>query len=613
MSNILPDDVDFFQTEGEERFYNFLKHVAKPEGRFLSWYLPDLKGREPDFIMFSKDVGLIIFEIKDWALNQIIEANPQYFVLNIAGKPEKRKNPLFQAKEYFSYLIEKLTDDGRLLSREPEHYGKPRIPISYGAVFPNINKFEFLEKGLGDVIPADKTLFWDDMHSSSDICTDPSGRKFSEMLKQMFPPVFLFQPTGKDCEILRNVIFPVIRMKLPNRTAENDYETDKTRLQQLDYNQEAISRKMDEGHRIVTGPSGSGKTLILVHRAAQLLKYNPKVKRILFVCYNLTLANYIRRLLADKKLPLGKSGIDVFPFYQLCSRIVHETVDNDGEGKDYYELILQEAMERCQECDLQYDAILIDEGQDFSDDMLKVVMGLLSPTSKSLTIAMDKGQRIYQRRMSWKEIGIDASGRTHHLDWVYRNTEEIAGWAARFMGEAVNQNHNSTQHELLPNLLGHHGPAPSMPLCGDFNETSSTIIQKVKEWLGKGYPASEIAVLYTTSKPTTIPDLHIPTHIKDALEENGILCQWISEDARSKEAYDVTTDKVSISTIHSVKGLDYACVLLVGVDFIDLDRIGKEQARNLIYVAMTRARTELVIPWVQETKLTSRLQKALQI
>ena len=45
-----------------------------------------------------------------------------------------------------------------------------------------------------------------------------------------------------------------------------------------------------------------------------------------------------------------------------------------------------------------------------------------------------------------------------------------------------------------------------------------------------------------------------------ALESRGIMSQWVSEDYRAKRAYDITTDKVSVSTIHSAKGLDYACV-----------------------------------------------------
>ena len=81
MATMIPDNIGWFTTEGEKQFYKFLESVAKPDSRYISWYLQDIKGEEPDFLFFSDEVGLIIFEVKDWALNQIREANPQYFVL----------------------------------------------------------------------------------------------------------------------------------------------------------------------------------------------------------------------------------------------------------------------------------------------------------------------------------------------------------------------------------------------------------------------------------------------------------------------------------------------------------------------------------------------------
>ena len=71
MATMIPKDIDEFKTEGEKRFYRFLEAVAKPDSKYTIWYLPDIEGREPDFILFCDEVGLIIFEVKDWDLNQI--------------------------------------------------------------------------------------------------------------------------------------------------------------------------------------------------------------------------------------------------------------------------------------------------------------------------------------------------------------------------------------------------------------------------------------------------------------------------------------------------------------------------------------------------------------
>jgi hypothetical protein len=83
MATMIPANVEHFTTEGEKQFYKFLESVAKPDSQNIVWYSPDIKGREPDFILYSYHVGLIIFEVKDWALSQIREANPKSFILNI--------------------------------------------------------------------------------------------------------------------------------------------------------------------------------------------------------------------------------------------------------------------------------------------------------------------------------------------------------------------------------------------------------------------------------------------------------------------------------------------------------------------------------------------------
>ena len=85
-ATMIPNDVEEFQTEGERVFFRFLQSVAKPDSRYVAWYLPDVKGKEPDFLLYGDDVGLVIFEVKDWALNQIQEANPYSFILDMGGK-----------------------------------------------------------------------------------------------------------------------------------------------------------------------------------------------------------------------------------------------------------------------------------------------------------------------------------------------------------------------------------------------------------------------------------------------------------------------------------------------------------------------------------------------
>jgi len=101
--------------------------------------------------------------------------------------------------------------------------------------------------------------------------------------------------------------------------------------------------------------------------------------------------------------------------------------------------------------------------------------------------------------------------------------------------------------------------------------------------------------------------------IGKALEKRGILYSWVSEDYRSKRSYDITTDTVTISTIQSAKGFDYSRVFLIGLDLFDQAKGSDARLRSLTYVAITRARHELFIPYVTKSNLIEKLLACLRI
>ena len=62
MATMFPADVTSFLTTGEEATYSFLQRTARPDGKFLCWYAPDIEEREPDFILLSPDCGLVVLD-----------------------------------------------------------------------------------------------------------------------------------------------------------------------------------------------------------------------------------------------------------------------------------------------------------------------------------------------------------------------------------------------------------------------------------------------------------------------------------------------------------------------------------------------------------------------
>lgn len=74
----------------------------------------------------------------------------------------------------------------------------------------------------------------------------------------------------------------------------------------------------------------------------------------------------------------------------------------------------------------KFDAILVDESQDFHTSWLKCLTMLLN-NSNFLLLAEDPNQKIYSRDFTYKEAGIDVVGRNkvHHLPISYRSSKNI--------------------------------------------------------------------------------------------------------------------------------------------------------------------------------------------
>jgi len=615
MAQMHPDDIEGYEktTEGEKKVFRFIREAARSHKNFICWYEPPIgrTGKEPDFILFGKKFGLLIIEVKDWTARQIISCNPHQFTIRVSGKSEKRTNPDKQAKGYVNTLMEKLNEFPSFLSDRPQYMGKLRIPIGRMVIFPNISRDEYAESNFKWFIESERSLLKDDLDATGEILCDTSGRKFHEKISKVFP--FPFKGLSqKEIDKLSFIIWPEAKIDLPPRQGQG-----KARFQRevstLDESQARLALRIGHGHQIIKGPPGSGKTLVLVHRCCHLCKYNPQIKKILLACYNIALVGYLKRLIQEKGLGIGKNGIEVCHFYELCARILGEPVHYENEESEYYDLVTQEALERLSNGRSRvesFDAVLVDEAQDFDEEMLKILLNLLRPGG-DLVISLDSYQDLYRRRVSWKSLGIKASGRTRHLKMVYRNTVEIFDFTQRFIGETPRI---EKQLALLPYDFAFHGDLPELRRFQNPEKMEAFLIDDLKKFIeGEGYNRSEIAIIYDDKvygpSRFAYDNRALPMRILKKLETSGIPATWVSQDVRSKEMYDVTTDRVSLISIHSSKGLDFDLVYLIGIDHIRPTETTKNALISLVYVAMTRAKYRLVIPYVEETELIKKMKE----
>jgi len=617
MAKMYPDDIEGYEaaTDGEKRVFRFLREAARPHKAFICWYESPIggAGKEPDFILYSKKLGILVIEVKDWTAHQIVSYNPHQFTILVSGRQEKKTNPDKQAKGYVYALIDRLRAFPEFLSDDPRYKEKIKIPIGRTVVFPNISRDEYAHSNFKWLIESERTLLKDDLDAAGEILRDTSGRTFQERIAGAFP--FRYKGLTKhEEEALCFTIWPESKIDLPPRQGAG-----KARFQRevlaLDEAQARLALRLGPGHQIIKGPPGSGKTLVLVHRCWQLYRYRPTFKRILLVCFNIALVSYLKRLIQEKGLGIGRNGIKVCHYYELCSQVIGESVHYENEESDYYELVTQEALGKAQREDCgvgPFDAILVDEAQDFNNDMLKVLLSLLRPGG-DMVISLDSYQDLYMRRPSWKSLGIKAGGRTHYLKKVYRNTAEILDFTQCFIGQ---QPVLERQLALLPQEFAFHGELPFVQGFQSTEEAEDFLIRDLHEFIHEGeYKRSEIAIIYDDKvygpSRFAYDNRTLPMRLLKRLEISGIPATWVSQDVRAKEMYDVTTDRVSLISVHSSKGLDFDLVYLIGIDHIQPTENTKEALVSLVYVAMTRAKYRLVIPYVKETGLISRMKDCL--
>ncbi|MBR6468221.1 MAG: hypothetical protein IKT16_08695, partial [Desulfovibrio sp.] len=186
----------------------------------------------------------------------------------------------------------------------------------------------------------------------------------------------------------------------------------------LDARQKAIaSSRTATGYRRIRGPAGSGKTLVLCRRAALLAGQG---KEVLFLTFNVTLVNYIRRLVQlSLPDPAAMDRVVVLSFHALCKRLCLQA----GLDAQYQALWPRLGARRALEEGLpalareaaalpsapRYDAVIVDEGQDFLPAWWNVARALARSGGEKL-LAADRAQDVYGKTGSWTEAAMADAG-----------------------------------------------------------------------------------------------------------------------------------------------------------------------------------------------------------
>ncbi|MFC4075828.1 DEAD/DEAH box helicase [Salinithrix halophila] len=620
MAQMIPDRIRKSATAGEKRlFFTFQEYL--PE-EYLVYYEPDIGGRRPDFVVIGPDLGLVVLEVKDYTRKTLLSLNPDQWTLQTRDEETRTvRSPLKQARENAFRIADRLKKDADLVRTEGKHSLQLKFPYGYGVVMTRWSREAMVKGGLYTVLEPKWVLTGEEI--------DPEHEKFSAILLRkklegMFSVRFSFQERINriDLQRIRYHLFPEVRIGGEARRVPYQEHILLTLddLETMDLHQERLAKQIGDGHRLIRGVAGSGKTLILASRACLLAKENPGW-RILVLCFNISLARWIHHMI-DRKL----NEPEILPNFNggdekehrkeeapnIEVRHFHDWLSRDlglSEGKIPAFL---ENPDQFSKKPTRYDAILIDEGQDFEPEWYTLASRMLNPETGSLLIVEDRAQSIYRRRRSYRQdTGLDFRGRSRILSVNYRNTAPIIRFAWDFYRAHVSVEEKGKSSEgdveiIVPQSTARTGPDPVVRRFRSSSEEMAFVAESIHRLRRQdGVSLSEIMILYRVrqfqgEKPVDA--------ILEGLRKQGISYRWISENRQTKRDYDPGEPSVKVSTIQSGKGLDAEAVFLVDAHRMPLPgEEDPEREAALFYIALTRARRRLTITYSGDSFFTPYL------
>jgi hypothetical protein len=592
-------------TPGERRFAQRLESLLEPD--YLCWYdVPvGTKYQHPDFVLLHPGRGILILEVKDWALETIQRLDKVAVTLLTAEGAKEVGNPLLQARQNAFGVKNLLERDTRL--RAPEghpHAGKLMCPYGFGVVLSNISRRQFDATDLGEAMPPHLVICKDEMTEGVEAAA------FQERLWSMFNVQFPCMLTLPQVDRIRWHMFPDIRISPPSlftdTTPASEAAPTDNIMRIMDLGQEQLARSMGEGHRVIHGVAGSGKTLILGYRCAQLAKTLDKP--VLVLCFNVALAAKLDDMMRSRGLG---DRVVVQSFHAWCSdqlTLYHVKKPTWRSGGEYFNELVSavvNGVEREQIPRAQYGAVLIDEGHDFEADWLRLVAQMIDPASNSLLLLYDDAQAIYGKKrardFSFKSVGIQARGRTTILRINYRNTDEILDAAYVFAQDSLQpaEAEEDCVPLVKPEMAGRHGPVPRLMQFMSLKWEAKYVAEEFARLHADGMPWNQMAVLY--------PANFIADEVIGALSFKHVPFKCLRSGAKR---FDPGHESVKAMTIHSSKGLEFPVVAIVGIGFMPYHADDADNEARLLYVGMTRATQRLMLTASQESAFALRLSGA---
>ncbi|MGH7822173.1 MAG: DEAD/DEAH box helicase family protein, partial [Candidatus Binatia bacterium] len=222
-----------------------------------------------------------------------------------------------------------------------------RVPFGWGVVFPDVDAAE----ELGPDFP-------------SGVVIDRQGiREIRSSIDRIFA-TWVPAPSPIREDVLRALVRTLAPSFQLVAALVSRIEEESEMLLRLTDEQMEVLDLLESFHRVaIEGPAGSGKTLLAMEKARRLAE---KGKRVLFLCFN--------RPLADHLAPRA-DGFTVKSFHAYCREVAESAAipfripRNAAEEERFWAETAAEKLVEALDLypDERFDAVIVDEGQDFRE------------------------------------------------------------------------------------------------------------------------------------------------------------------------------------------------------------------------------------------------------
>ena len=343
---------------------------------------------------------------------------------------------------------------------------------------------------------------------------------------------------------------------------------------------------------VILAGAGSGKTstTVALHASAKSIGKSA----IVITFTNATVADYIRR--ANDEVPGLASTQSVFTFHKLAAYVLRDASERGAASLDtVVALAVEHVRSKGIPPDLMYtDVVLVDESQDCSLENYQLACEVAQTAKATVVMIGDANQCLYRFRNASERFlnthCAKSNGFEHTLATNWRSSPQIVALSREFMRHPM---------PVKPNPRAHDGPLPVL-MARDPRFAASEVIDIATRSLSNKH---SVLVVGRSKRPRfengVMVRMGLQLFVNDMERRHIPFGRMFRESAADTAGGGATSmvqrSRVNLATIHGSKGLEADVVVLV--DAVD-ERIGgapNPDQLELMYVAVTRARTQLFI------------------